>query len=82
MEPPLSPGATIYPTSRRHGQMVANSSILGANLVVCIRRWRWWRFLDTGVQKILLQVPEISMASHKPSNPGPMNLVRRIVPAI
>ena len=82
MEPPLSPGAMIYPLWRRHGRMVANFSILGDQMVVCIYRWRWSWFLDAGVQKISLPVPEVGMASSKPSNPGPMKFVRRIVPTI
>ena len=78
MEPPLSPGATVCPLWRNHGQMVANFSIPGANLVVCIYRWRWPWFFDASVQRTSLLVPEMGMVSHKPSNPGPMNLVRHI----
>jgi hypothetical protein len=51
MEPPLSPGATVYPLWRRHGQMVANFSILGDNLVVCNYHWRWCSFLTPMYRK-------------------------------
>ncbi len=83
MVPPLSPGTTLYPLWRRHGQMVANLSILRDNLVVRIQRWRWcWVFFDAGVQKISLLVPVLSIRSHRPSIPGLVKLVRRIVRTI
>ncbi len=82
MEPPLLPGVTIYHLWRRHGQMVANFSILAGNLVVCIYRWRLSWFLNAGVQKISPLVPEMGIRSHQPSNLGPRKFVRRIVPTI
>jgi len=82
MELPPSPGAIIYPLLRRHGQMVANFNILGDSLVVCIYRCGWLPFINAGVQKTSLLVPEMGIRSHRPSNPGPMKFVRRIVPTI